>query len=170
MRFERFDMSRTTVESRVARLSRLDPVTGCWVWIGSKDKDGYGKVSARLPDGKKVYLAHRMTFIHFVGEIPDDKEIDHRCKNTSCINPEHLRLMTHRENVEAGDYKKNHKNKGKTHCLRGHLLDGENVRVLRQGTSVMRSCKTCAKERSRRVRTEKARQMRECLGISVKEV
>lgn len=165
-------MSRTTVESRVARLSRLDPVTSCWVWIGSKDKDGYGKVNARLPDGKKVYLAHRMTFIYFVGEIPDDKEIDHRCKNPSCINPEHLRLMTHRENVEAGDYKTHHRNAVKTHCIHGHALTGENIRIQRHKDIVMRHCRVCAKERSRKYRAAKikARQMRECLGIEVKEV
>lgn len=142
--------TRTTIESRIARLSRSDPETGCWVWIGSKDKDGYGKVNARLSDGTKVYLAHRMTYMYFVGGIPPDKEVDHKCKNTSCINPNHLRLLTHRENVEAGDYKTHHRNAVKTHCIHGHALTAENTRIQRHKNTVMRHCKICARERKRK--------------------
>lgn len=163
--------ARTTVESRVARLSKVDETSGCWVWGGSKDKDGYGKVRVKFPNGRVAYLAHRMTFMHFVGDIPDGKEVDHICKNTSCINPAHLRLLTHRENVEAGDYKTHHRNAVKTHCIHGHALTAENIRIQRHKNTVMRHCKLCAKDRSKKYNAErtKSKQMENCLGIKVSE-
>lgn len=147
--------AKTTIKDRIKRLSVDDASTGCRTWIGHCDKDGYGKVNATLPDGTPVYLAHRMTWLYFVGPIPDGLEIDHSCKNRSCINPDHLQLVTHAENIALNNYKTNHRNGVKTHCLNGHLLAGENIRLQRWGSTVMRHCKICAAARSVKYRIAK---------------
>lgn len=71
---------------------------GCWVWTGSLLADGYGN----LRDGAKVKRAHRVSYETFVGPIPGGLEIDHLCRNRSCINPDHLEPVTRAENQRRG--------------------------------------------------------------------
>ena len=67
-----------------------------------KDKDGYGRVK----HNKRLWSAHRLVYTLCYGEIPDGLMVLHSCNNPSCVNPEHLRVGTHKENmadmVEAG--------------------------------------------------------------------
>jgi len=67
----------------------------CWLWTGCLDKDGYGVASIK----QKKLAAHRAAYILFVGEIPADMYVLHGCNNTSCVNPEHLRLGTQQDNI-----------------------------------------------------------------------
>lgn len=75
---------------------------GCWQWIGAKDKEkgkGYGQFNA----GKgKTVLAHRFAWELEHGPIPKDRELDHLCRNPGCVNPNHMELVSHKENVERG--------------------------------------------------------------------
>lgn len=73
----------------------INPASGCWEWTGLKDKDGYGRFEE---DGSWVG-AHRRSWETLNGPIPDGLELDHRCETPACINPAHLRLMTHGENI-----------------------------------------------------------------------
>lgn len=68
----------------------------CWAWVRTKDKDGYGRI---YQDGKTVG-AHKVSYMLHVGEIPEGMEIDHKCGTNECCNPEHLRLATHKQNME----------------------------------------------------------------------
>lgn len=95
---------------------------GCWSWIGCKARGGYGMF--RL--GKMV-LAHRIAYEAYIGDIPQGLEIDHLCRNRSCVNPEHLELVTHQENTLRGDTL-TAANARKTHCPRGHLYDAIDIR------------------------------------------
>lgn len=75
---------------------RVDPASGCWVWIRYVDAKGY----ARLSEGRKKLLAHRAFYERRFGPIPTGLELDHNCGNPSCVNPEHLTARTpvdHRE-------------------------------------------------------------------------
>jgi hypothetical protein len=68
----------------------------CWLWTDHRDKYGYGKIRI----GKKMFLAHRISYeLHF-GEVPKGKEIMHKCDNPPCCNPFHLCTGSHIENCQ----------------------------------------------------------------------
>jgi len=71
----------------------VDCKTGCWNWLLSCLPDsGYGLVwSAKY---KKMIYAHREAYEAVHGPIADELEIDHLCRNTSCVNPQHLEAVT----------------------------------------------------------------------------
>lgn len=141
---------KTTVESRIIRFTKKDEKSGCLVWSGCVDKDGYGKVRVNL-NGKLVFLAHRMAYIHFVGEIPDGMELDHKCRNRSCVNHEHLEPVTHIENVNRGVYpRETHANYRKTHCKNGHEFTDINTRIEVWNGIRMRKCRICDKAKNER--------------------
>jgi len=113
---------------------------GCWVWNGYT-KGWYANISV---DGKSK-KAHRVSYEAFVGPIPDGKQIDHLCRNKSCVNPTHLEPVSQRENILRSDSMPA-KNVLKTHCYKGHEFTGENTYRDREGN---RSCKACKKELNR---------------------
>jgi hypothetical protein len=69
----------------------------CWNWKGCLRK-GYGCFRV---DGI-TYSAHRFSYMCNIGEIPDGMQIDHLCKNKSCVNPDHLEIVTSQENTRRG--------------------------------------------------------------------
>ncbi len=70
--------------------SVAEPNSGCWLWLLSDGSHGY-------PQGcweKRVSLAHRLSYLAHKGEIPDGYDVDHLCRNRSCVNPDHLEAVT----------------------------------------------------------------------------
>lgn len=121
--------------------------TGCIEWIACTNGVGYG--SFRLDpdsDSRRVY-AHRWSYEHHRGPIPADLHLDHLCRNTLCVNPEHLEPVTLGENVLRGDSSPAI-NARKARCLRGHDFSAENTYI--HPTNSSRRCRTCARERDRR--------------------
>lgn len=86
------------LQNKPTRFSfEVDASTGCWNWTGpiGNQRSGYGRC------GK--HWAHRVSFVHFKGLIPDGLQIDHLCRNARCVNPDHLEAVTGTENCRRGN-------------------------------------------------------------------
>ena len=125
-------------------LYHIDMSTGCWIWDRAKDERGYGRVWN--PKGGSS-LAHRVMYEKVHGPIPEGKDIDHLCRNTSCINPEHLEVVDHRTNVLRGEGTPA-KHAQQSHCKRGHLFTPENTYVNRNGGRECRACRQLRRARN----------------------
>ena len=79
---------------------RVEPVpeTGCWLWVGHVNAHGYGLAGVRVAGRSVSRRAHRLVWENLVGQIPDGLFIDHTCRVRSCVNPDHLRIVTKRQN------------------------------------------------------------------------
>ena len=123
------------IDRLMAKVS-MEPNSGCWLWLGADNGNGYGVIGlGRDSDG--IALAHRVAYELFRGPIPDGFEPDHTCRVRCCINPWHLEIVTHAENVRrglAGKYQCE-----RTHCPSGHPYSPENTTLYRG----RRRCKTC---------------------------
>jgi hypothetical protein len=71
------------------------PECGCWVWIGAVHKTGYGHVHR----DRKLWKVHRLSWIHYVGPIPEGADVLHKCDLRPCINPDHLYLGNDLDNA-----------------------------------------------------------------------
>jgi hypothetical protein len=137
-------------ESRFwAKVDKNGPVhpelkTPCWLWTASVSPKGYGYFKWN----GKVGRVHRFAYLTFKGQIPDGLEVDHLCEVRHCVNPDHLQLLTHEENLLKSSNIVAI-NARKTHCPKGHPYDRMNSRGFR-------SCLTCLRE-SRRLRKKRAK-------------
>ena len=86
---------RAYIEAR----SIPEPNSGCWLWLLSVGSHGYGQGSVTWFNGKRVDVAHRLSYYAFKGDIPTKYEIDHKCRCRSCVNPDHLEAVPKRVNV-----------------------------------------------------------------------
>jgi len=146
----------------------IDPISGCWVWTGPVNNNGYGKAAG-------TYV-HRLSYAVAHGAIPPDVEIDHLCRNRKCFNPDHLEAVTHQENMMRSP-----RTRTRTHCAHGHEYS---VHGFWTGGDGRRRCKECRRlserpeykpvnyQEVRRLRSEglKGREIAELTGLSIRTV
>lgn len=117
---------------------------GCCTWPGEK-VDGYGRARYQ---GKR-WLVHRLLYEHFVGAVPEGRELDHFfCQDRACANFAHLEPVTDRENCLRGNAI-TAQHAQKTHCPAGHPYSDENTVRTRAGG---RRCRACVEERQRQAK------------------
>lgn len=109
----------------------------CWEWDGAVGSHGYGT----FWDGGAFVLAHRYS-LQLVGLLRADLHVDHLCRNKVCVRPDHLEMVTQRENNRRAFAGKRYV----THCPQGHPYDDANTIVNRKG---YRECRICARTRQR---------------------
>jgi len=115
---------------------RHDPETGCWIWLGSKNRYGYGGAKW---NGTSI-MAHRVFYYLLVGDIAPDLEIDHLCRVRNCVNPAHLEAVSHGENL-----KRKFEALG---CSNGHPFTTESRQIIRPTKgNPYRRCKICERAR-----------------------
>ncbi len=107
----------------------------CWLWIGSINGHGYGRIGVGGKFGPAV-LAHRVSYELKNGLIPNGLTIDHLCRVRACVNPSHLEAVSLAENKRRGfSFGAINARQDPRFCLRGHLRAPTDNR--RHG------CKTC---------------------------
>lgn len=118
----------------------------CWEWQASFYKCGYGQFSMCIDGSWRPRQAHRMSWIIHCGQIPQGLLVCHSCDNKKCVNPHHLFLGTHKDNLRDMSSKGRSFHQQKTHCPKGHAYNEKNTSVVRGNSGLkIRRCKECKK-------------------------
>jgi HNH endonuclease len=110
---------------------------GCWLWLACKSH-GYGRFTVN----GRLEKAHRVSLLIAGIEVPPGLVPDHTCRNRACVRPDHMEMVTVRENVLRG-VGLSAANARKTHCKYGHSL--ADAFVYKRGKGYERHCRECNK-------------------------
>lgn len=123
----------TTREQRVAWRARFDQHVqrsdGCWLWLGTVTKGGYGRFNTR----SFSMAAHRVAWeMEHDQSVPEGLDVMHSCDNPPCVNPAHLSAGTRSENLR--DCVAKGRNVSRPPCgekHQDHVLTSDDVRSIR---------------------------------------
>jgi len=134
---------------------------GCWLWRGRVNLGGYG----RLRFLGSWQLVHRIVWWLLVKPPIEGMHLDHLCRVRKCVNPDHLREVTPRENAHApGSLSPAKLNSEKSCCPEGHPYEGENLILTAKG---YRACRICTREGARIGARRRRQQLRLAAGVEV---
>ena len=130
----------------VQRVLRGITVRGdCWIWKGATNDKGYGQIKVGGRKGPVLYV-HRI-----MANAQPGEEVFHLCDTPRCVNPAHLSLGTHLDNIADMNRKGRNVNQKKTRCPRGHEYDT----FVQRARGPERKCSTCKNEQAREYRRRK---------------
>jgi HNH endonuclease len=120
--------------------SKVNKTDKCWEWTAYRDRLGYGIFRI----GKKHVKAHRAALIISGKEIQVGLDVDHLCRNRGCVNPDHLEVVSHAENVRRGNVGVWQTEMAKTRktCRNGHPVTLETTYLVKGGK--WKTCSICA--------------------------
>lgn len=139
-----------TPQQRFAERYTINPITGCWNWMGSINSKGYAYLWVPDEPGKKspnrgrTLQAYKLGWIWKNGPILRGMDLHHKCDNPRCVNPDHLELLTRAEHQRISWNTITGRNYRKRFCIRGHEFTPANTRRNKNGGRV---CKLCEKAR-----------------------
>jgi len=141
--------ARPAIDRFAEKIALTD--SGCIEWIASRNNSGYGTFA--VGSGRSD-VAHRWSYEHHVGPVPEGLNLDHLCRNRACVNPGHLEPVTTSVNLLRA-VGMGQANATKTHCPEGHPYAGDNLHMSPSRPN-NRMCRTCRREHSRRAREKRA--------------
>lgn len=121
--------TRASPRERLMRRVWMCPMSGCWFFMGSLNATGYGRIKVARAS---YWLAHRLAWREFRGELPADADVLHACDVPSCVNPAHLSLGTHADNM--ADMVAKGRSRNRPVCGEAHpraKLTADDVRTIR---------------------------------------
>ena len=130
---------------------------GCWVWQDRLDKDGYGDFYLRGANRR----AHRVAYYSVNGEIEKGNVVNHVCRNTSCVNPQHLQSTTAKENSMKDSSGLGYINSQKTTCPKGHTYD----KTVTYAEKTQRVCTICYNEAKRIAKKKQYHEGKQSLSV-----
>lgn len=131
--------------------AKVEKTPTCWLWDGALA--GPGRCYGRFYDRGNI-PAHRWAYEQARGPIPDGLVLDHVCRQTRCVNPDHLEPVTNRTNVLRG-IGPSAINARKIHCKRGHLLTPENTCKTSRSPLARGACRQCMAETKAKLNAER---------------
>lgn len=142
-----------TITQRFEEKCSPEPNTGCWLWTGAASFNHSGNLYG-LFKTDKLKGAHRASYELYKGPIPHGLVVDHKCRQTLCVNPDHLEAVTSLENSRRGIVSEVCRDLqlSKTHCPHGHPYAGDNLYLKPNGR---RECRQCVKNSGERYRARK---------------
>lgn len=94
-----FESRRQRIIGKIMSRVEIDPLTECWTWQGPTSGDGRGGGYGRMCLDGQTVAVHIVSFTNFYGYVPGKKQIDHKCRNRLCCNPNHLEMVTPKRNA-----------------------------------------------------------------------
>lgn len=78
-------------------LSKIKKSNGCWVWQGAVVDENADYLYGQMKVNGVPRRVHRLSYVEHKGKIPPDYDVHHSCRNTLCINPNHLEALSRPE-------------------------------------------------------------------------
>lgn len=118
--------------------AKVERTSSCWLWCAARARNGYGLFNFN----GQMRTVHRVAHERWKGPIPPGLTIDHLCRNRACVNPDHLEVVSQRENVRRGLVSALRPQR--VECRNGHRMDPGNRYMVKSRTGRPRmECRAC---------------------------